>query len=61
MKNIKWVFVFYAMLATISIMAIGIFIGEGSAIGIISAIIMLIVVMGLGFTTKKKMREKNQL
>ncbi|TDB55231.1 YlaF family protein [Bacillus sp. CBEL-1] len=61
MKNIKWVFVLYAMLATFSIMAIGIFIGEGSAIGVIGSLVALVTIMGFGFTTKKKMREKNQL
>ncbi|MDT2047491.1 YlaF family protein [Priestia flexa] len=61
MKNIKWVFVLYAMLATFSIMAIGIFIGEGSAIGVIGSLVVLVAIMGFGFTTKKKMREKNQL
>ncbi|OZT12389.1 hypothetical protein CHN50_10780 [Priestia aryabhattai] len=61
MKNIKWVFVLYAMLATFSIMAIGIFIGEGSAIGVIGSLVALVAIMGFGFTTKKKMREKNQL
>lgn len=61
MRNIKWVFVLYAFIATAAIMSIGIFIGEGSALGVILAIASLIVVMGLGFTTKKKMREKGQL
>ena len=52
----KWVFVLYAFIATAAIMSIGIFIGEGSALGVVLAIVALIVVMGLGFTTKKKMR-----
>ncbi len=58
MRNIKWVFVLYAFIATAAIMSIGIFIGEGSALGVILAIAALIVVMGLGFTTKKKCEKK---
>ncbi|MBM7703369.1 YlaF family protein [Metabacillus iocasae] len=61
MKNIKWVFVLYAILATASIMAIGIFVGEGSFFGIIGALLALVVVMGFGFVTKKKMRERGEL
>ncbi|UNL85982.1 YlaF family protein [Priestia koreensis] len=61
MKKIKWIFMFYAVLATISIMAIGVFIGEQSILGILLAIVALIIIMGLGFTKKKQLRERGQL
>ncbi|WP_110112403.1 YlaF family protein [Bacillus sp. CGMCC 1.16541] len=61
MKNIKWIFVFYAIVATVSIMAIGIFVGEGSVLGVLGAIVALVAVMGFGFVTKKKMRERGEL
>ncbi len=52
---------FYAVLATISIMAIGVFIGEQSILGILLAIVALIIIMGLGFTKKKQLRERGEL
>lgn len=58
MKNVKWVFVFYALAALFSMIAIGFAVGAKSILGIIGAIILLIVVMGMGFKTKKAMREK---
>jgi hypothetical protein len=61
MKEIKWIFVIYSILAATAIMAIGVFIGEGSLIGIIVSIIFLLIIMGLGFSTKKKMRERGEL
>lgn len=42
-------------------MGIGIAVAEESIIGILAAIIALIVVMGIGFKTKKKMRENGTL
>lgn len=61
MKNIQFTFLGFAVAAAIAIMLIGIFIAESSIIGAISAIIALIVIMGLGFSTKKKMRENGKL
>jgi hypothetical protein len=61
MKQIKWIFVFYAILATVSIMGIGVAIGEESILGIIGSIMALILVMGFGFETKAKFRANGKL
>ncbi|MFC3884256.1 YlaF family protein [Bacillus songklensis] len=61
MKEIKWIFLVYSILAATSIMSIGVFIGEQSLIGIIVSIIVLFIIMGLGFSTKKKRRERGEL
>jgi hypothetical protein len=61
MKQIKWIFVLYAILATVSIMGIGVAIGEESILGIVGSIIVLVLVMGLGFKTKAKFRANGDL
>ena len=61
MKQIKWLFVLYAILATVSIMGIGVAIGEESILGIIGSILALVLVMGLGFKTKAKFRANGEL
>jgi arginine exporter protein ArgO len=61
MKQVKWTLLVYAVLAAVCIMGIGIAIAEKSLIGAIGCIIGIIVVMGLGFTTKKRMRENGEL
>mgnify|MGYP003574936980 FL=1 len=61
MKKIKWVFVVYAILAAMSIMGIGVAIGEKSIIGVIGSILALIVIMGIGFKTKAKFRANGEL
>lgn len=61
MKNVQWVFVFYALAALCSMLAIGVAIGLKSILGIFVAIILLIVIMGMGFKTKKSMRDKGLL
>jgi len=61
MSNVKWSLLLYAILAATSIMGIGIAIGEQSLIGGIGCIFALIVIMGMGFKTKRKMRENGQL
>jgi Family of unknown function (DUF5325) len=61
MKNIKWIFVLFAVLAALSIMGFGIAISAKSLVIAILSLIILIVVMGLGFTTKKKYREEGKL
>lgn len=59
--NIKWNFLILSLLATISIGSIGIFIAEKSWIGIVVAIVLLIIIMGIGFSMKKKLREAGKL
>jgi hypothetical protein len=61
MKKIKSLFLLFALVATSCIMGIGISVAEKSIIGIISCILLLILVMGIGFITKKKMRENGFL
>ena len=61
MKQIKWIFVVYATLAAVSIMGIGVAIGEESILGVIGSIIALVLVMGFGFKTKAKYRTNGQL
>jgi hypothetical protein len=61
MKQIKWIFVLYAVLAAVSIMGIGVAIGEKSILGVIGSIIALIIIMGFGFKTKAKLRASGEL
>ncbi|MDQ0198444.1 YlaF family protein [Neobacillus ginsengisoli] len=61
MKQIKWIFVVYAILAAASIMGIGIAIAEKSIIGALGCIMAVILIMGMGFKTKRKMRENGEL
>ncbi len=61
MKQIKWAFIVYAVLAALSIMGIGIAIGEQSILGAIGCIIAVLLVMGMGFKTKAKMRANGEL
>lgn len=61
MKKIKSLFLLFALVATSCIMGIGISVAERSIIGIICCILLLILVMGIGFITKKKMRENGFL
>lgn len=61
MNKVKWPLLVYAILAAASIMGIGIAISERSLIGAIGCIIAIVVIMGMGFTTKRKMRENGQL
>ena len=61
MKKIKWVFVVYAILAAMSIMGIGVAIGEKTIIRVIGSILALIVIMGIGFKTKAKFRANGEL
>jgi hypothetical protein len=61
MKGIKWIFLIFAILAAASMMGIGIELAEKSMIGTISCVIALIIIMGFGFKTKKKMRENGEL
>ena len=61
MKKTKSLFLLFALVATSCIIGIGISVAERSIIGIISCILLLILVMGIGFITKKKMRENGFL
>jgi hypothetical protein len=61
MKSFQPVFFFFAVLAAVCMMSIGIFIAERSFLGIILSIIALLATMGFGFVTKKRMREKGLL
>ncbi|MDN7244313.1 YlaF family protein [Planococcus sp. 1R117A] len=57
MKNIKWIFVFYSLAALLSMAGIGIAVGLRSIPGILLAILLLCLIMGMGFKKKKEMRE----
>jgi FtsH-binding integral membrane protein len=61
MKNIKWIFMVYAIFAAVSLGLVGIAIGERNTMGMVLAFVLFGVVMGLGFKTKRKMRENGQL
>ncbi|WP_342509183.1 YlaF family protein [Sporosarcina sp. FSL K6-2383] len=61
MKNIKWIFVFYSIAAVASMSAIGISVAMRSIPFALLAILALILIMGYGFKTKKRMREQGIL
>ncbi|MFJ7730091.1 YlaF family protein [Neobacillus sp. NPDC097160] len=61
MSNVKWPLLIYAILAASSIMGIGVAISEKSIVGAVSCILAVIIIMGLGFKTKRRMRENGQL
>jgi arginine exporter protein ArgO len=61
MKKVKWPLLVYAILAAACIMGIGIAIGEKSIIGALCCIVAIIVIMGMGFKTKRKMRENGEI
>jgi arginine exporter protein ArgO len=61
MNQVKWPFLFIAILAAATIMGIGIAIAERSLLGILACIVGLVFVMGFGFKTKKKMRDAGKL
>ncbi|MFN2746075.1 YlaF family protein [Bacillus sp. z60-18] len=61
MKQIKWMFLLLALAAVISIMMVGVAIAEKSLLWVGLAFAILIVIMGTGFTLKKRMREKGVL
>lgn len=61
MNNVKWPLLVYSILAAACIMGIGIAISEKSLVGAIACILAVIVIMGMGFRTKRKMRENGEL
>ncbi|NPC92429.1 YlaF family protein [Bacillus sp. WMMC1349] len=61
MKQIKWIFLLVALAAAISMMLIGVAIAEKNLPGVIGAVMMFIIMMGIGFSLKKRMRDKGLL
>ena len=61
MKNGNGIFVLYAFAAVIAMTGVGIAVGERSLLGIIISIIALIAVFGMGFKTKKKVRDMQEM
>ncbi|CAM3089072.1 YlaF family protein [Filibacter tadaridae] len=61
MKNIKWIFVFYSLAAVASMCLIGFAVGMHSIPFGVIAVVALVLIMGNGFKTKKKMRELGTL
>jgi Family of unknown function (DUF5325) len=61
MGNIKWIFVLYSVLAAVSLMGIAISISLASPLLSAGSIIALTIIMGFGFTTKKRYREEGRL
>ncbi|MDI3412331.1 YlaF family protein [Bacillus sonorensis] len=61
MKQIKWVFLLFAFAAVASIMLIGVAIAEKSVFGVTGALAAVIVIMGAGFTLKRKCAKKGYL
>lgn len=61
LNKIKWPLLFFAFAAASCMIGIGIAIAERSTLGAIGCIVALVIVMGYGFKTKKKMRERGEL
>ncbi|HEY4554100.1 MAG TPA: YlaF family protein [Bacillaceae bacterium] len=59
--GIKWNFLILAILAAISIIGIGVMLGERSIVGMVIFFLILMAVMGYGFASKKKMRDQGKL
>lgn len=61
MKNVKWIFVLYSLLAILAMASIGIAVSYRSVPFVLLAIFALAFVMGMGFKKKKEYREKGLL
>lgn len=61
MKNIKWVFVLYSLGALLTMLLIGVAVGMRNIPLMIVFLLLLGVVMGFGFKTKKRLREEGKL
>jgi hypothetical protein len=61
LKSIKWPLLFFAFASAACMMGTGIAISYRSIGGILASLAALVIVMGFGFTTKKKMREQGKL
>ncbi|MEC1721035.1 DUF5325 family protein [Schinkia azotoformans] len=57
MKNINFLFLGLAIATVIALMLIGVAIAERSLLGIILSITATVLITGLGFSLKKKMRK----
>lgn len=58
MEQLQYRFLILAVIAIIFMIGIGIMIAEKSSIGTIACIIGLLVTMGYGFATKRKLRKE---
>lgn len=61
MKQIQWPFLILAFAAVACMMGTGVAISYGSTLGIIGTLLAFVLIMGLGFKTKKKMREAGKI
>lgn len=61
MKDIKWIFVIYSLAAVAAMCGIGVAVGIRSIPLALISMLALVLVMGNGFKTKKKMREQGLL
>ncbi|ETI66153.1 DUF5325 family protein [Neobacillus vireti] len=61
MNQVKWPLLIYAILAAASIIGIGIAISAKSIFGAIVSILAVVIVMGMGFKTKRKMRKNGEI
>ncbi|MEG9296504.1 YlaF family protein [Mangrovibacillus sp. Mu-81] len=61
MGNIKWIFVLFSILAAVSLMGIAISISLKSPLLALGSLLALVIIMGFGFTTKKRYREEGKL
>ncbi|RSK26883.1 hypothetical protein EJF36_08390 [Bacillus sp. HMF5848] len=51
----------FAIAGVIAMSLVGIFIAEGHALGIIGSLLAVIIIMGAGFMTKKKLQRAGKL
>lgn len=61
MKKVNWFFLILSIIAALLIVFIGFAIGAGNLIAVILCAIGIIIVFGIGFAQKKKMRENGTL
>lgn len=61
MKNIKWIFVLYALAALLAMGGIGVAVALRSVPLILLTTLLLCVIMGLGFKKKKEMITAGEL
>lgn len=61
MKSTNFIMLGFAFATVICFILVGIAVGERSIVGIILSLIGVVIIMGMGFTTKKKLREQGKL
>ncbi|BCB03202.1 YlaF family protein [Bacillus sp. KH172YL63] len=61
MENIKWIFVFFSIMAAVSLMGIAVSISLQSLLLAGASTVCLLIVMGFGFKTKKRYRQEGKL